>query len=663
MRLLAACLLAALCAAAPAHAAPRVPAGFFGVNTQELGPGVAAADRDRAYARMAAAGIRLQRVPLGWAPLQLAEGGPFTWTAPALAIDAQVGAAARNGIRTAFVGASSPTWAVSAEDLQLARRSATDGIEDQNFFPAAGKEAAWQDFWRQAVRRYGTRGSFWAENPALPYLPVTSWEVWNEPNYEGFSADGVQPARYGELYELARAAIHEADPAAVALLGGLSGARVSGRNPADRDRLIVGVREFLDGTGLGKDDVVDGAAVHVYERTAQATFGPVEDLRDWLDAHGQAKATIALDEFGAVGPEALAPTATSEAGRADYYDQMADTFSRTDCGIAWIAAHTWRTARRSPSAFEDWYGIVDDFDKPLVDSAGRGPLPAYQRRIGLQAGSRGARQTVPACGRALPNADGDAQPDENDAAPLDPRVTAPKRPAPPKLLETPGLRGTGALGPVDAQPDGAPDQMEVGGVVRAELGAWSGSPAPRRIVLRWESCAGAACTTIPGTVAPKRPPGPSGSACRRRLTDACRRRRAQRSGPRALTLTEAQYGKSVRAVVRATNVYGSRSIGSVTSPPVGALPRLGAIGVVGELRVGQTVTAGVPIEANPAADSIRLAWRPCPEPACPVLQDDERTAFRIPPELAGRRLTVEIAVRNRYGSQTVSWTSPEDVRP
>jgi hypothetical protein len=42
------------------------------------------------------------------------------------------------------------------------------------------------------VQRYGYGGQFWAEHSSLPYRPITTWEVWNEPNGSGIGA-----AEYG----------------------------------------------------------------------------------------------------------------------------------------------------------------------------------------------------------------------------------------------------------------------------------------------------------------------------------------------------------------------------------------------------------------------------------------------------------------------------------
>src|SRR5436190_1330735 len=58
--------------------------------------------------------------------------------------------------------------------------------------PPLGSSAArrgWERFVRAAVARYGPGGTYWtdprlygAQHPGAPEVPVTAWQVWNEPN-------------------------------------------------------------------------------------------------------------------------------------------------------------------------------------------------------------------------------------------------------------------------------------------------------------------------------------------------------------------------------------------------------------------------------------------------------------------------------------------------
>lgn len=73
---------------------------------------------------------------------------------------------------------------------------------------------------RAQVARYGHDGSFWTENPELPYLPVKRWEVWNEQNAEIFWVD-PDPVLYASLFNTTKHAIKAEDPRARVMSGGL----------------------------------------------------------------------------------------------------------------------------------------------------------------------------------------------------------------------------------------------------------------------------------------------------------------------------------------------------------------------------------------------------------------------------------------------------------
>ena len=67
---------------------------------------------------------------------------------------------------------------------------------------------------RAAVGRYGTGGTFWREHPDMPRLPVTDWQVWNEPNSPLFWKPKPDAAAYLELLRGFDSAARGADPQA-----------------------------------------------------------------------------------------------------------------------------------------------------------------------------------------------------------------------------------------------------------------------------------------------------------------------------------------------------------------------------------------------------------------------------------------------------------------
>lgn len=89
----------------------------------------------------------------------------------------------------------------------------------------------WDAFVHSVVQRYGYNGTFWAENPSLPYHPVGAWEVWNEPNLPENNPDlpgdsDVHPQHYARFLTHSSALIRSAQAARSAtptqvLFGGL----------------------------------------------------------------------------------------------------------------------------------------------------------------------------------------------------------------------------------------------------------------------------------------------------------------------------------------------------------------------------------------------------------------------------------------------------------
>ena len=85
------------------------------------------------------------------------------------------------------------------------------------------------------VHRYGPNGTFWAQRPGVPKVPIHSWQIWNEPSLPAYWPTGPTrrvhaPAQGGGLGDQAQG------PTARGRLG---------RDPAEPPRHPV--RQFLNG--------------------------------------------------------------------------------------------------------------------------------------------------------------------------------------------------------------------------------------------------------------------------------------------------------------------------------------------------------------------------------------------------------------------------------
>ena len=214
-------LILTLCAAAVAVAvlAPsavaaerKVPFGFLGAMAD--GPLVDRSDAtlDAETAVMVRTGVERLRLALYWSQAQ-----PDPTLAPDFsATERIVAAAARRRIPALLTIVTAPAWAQKHPGREWS--------------PPADP-AAYGRFAGQVAARFGSRGTFWAEHPELPRVPVRDYQIWNEP--AGFAPGtgsvfwddpGVPYAPgYVALLGAARQQILAADPAARIVLAALFG--------------------------------------------------------------------------------------------------------------------------------------------------------------------------------------------------------------------------------------------------------------------------------------------------------------------------------------------------------------------------------------------------------------------------------------------------------
>jgi hypothetical protein len=165
----------------------------------------------------------------------------------------------------------------------------------------------------QFAQRYGPidgkgDGSFWSSNPQLPYHPITTYEIGNEPNipfmwvqdsthlhWTDGSAPNLppDPSDYAQVYEASRNALHAVNGSLVALVGGLA-------DSGDYNVDLPHDEQVLAALTPGTADAV-GFHPYAWQTSLNLlTMEPdTEDLRQWMNGHGMLNVPIELDEVGA----------------------------------------------------------------------------------------------------------------------------------------------------------------------------------------------------------------------------------------------------------------------------------------------------------------------------------------------------------------------------
>lgn len=347
-------IAALLATAAPASAVKvRRSTDAVGVSVNGL---VDPAGRPRAIAaahaqKIGAGGIRLGRTDAYWA---WAEGSApvggrhrYSWSR----LDNVAALLARDGIRWLPVIAYSTYWAATVPG-----NDKTPPTSDADF--AAYAEAF--------ARRYGEGGTFWAEHPELPALPVTAYEVWNEPNLHVFWQPAPDPARYASMYQAARAAIKRADSRATVIVGGLA-------------PYADGYVEQMYAARPELKGAVDAVAYHPYGPDADLVLRLVRRLRTTLDDLGEDDVPLWITEVGwpTQGTGGLSAEALPDFTRAANLSLVTDALLGSNCGVATVSPYTWATPERDPEHDEQWLGIFHPDTSPT--EAGNAYLAAVTR--------------------------------------------------------------------------------------------------------------------------------------------------------------------------------------------------------------------------------------------------------------------------------------------
>jgi hypothetical protein len=329
---------------------------------------------------------------------------------------------------------------------------------------------------RAFAERYGRNGTFWSAHSGLDPLPVTSYEIWNEPNGAWFWRPAPDPARYADMYIRARAAIRAADPQATAVVGGLV------PDTAYVEAMYAARPELRGG--------VDAVGWHPYAPTADGALGYVRALRRTLETLGDPHVPIQVTEVGWPTGGAGSPIVMGEQARAAALERVTDTLARSDCEVTSVIPYTWSTPEQNGDDPEDWYGIRHpdggvtpssaayarvvarwdaqppaDLDRVRLchppDADGDG-VPDSEDSDDDNDGVRDSADAFPLDAaessdldrdgvgdNADPDDDGDGTPDAADAFPLDARERADS-----------DLDGTGDNADTDDDGDGVPDSVE-----------------------------------------------------------------------------------------------------------------------------------------------------------------------------------------------------------
>ena len=242
-------------------------------------------------------------------------------------------------------------------------------------------------------------------------MPITTWQIWNEPDLLTYWCPAPNPAAYAQLFSEAATAIHGVDRNARVITSGLV--------LADRAGRYMGIGEFYTGMTAAQPDIwakADGVGIHVYPAgELEEQFSFIAHFREQMTAAGVPNT---LPMYATEVGWGLAFFGLTEAERAQRYDFVTERAPSSNCNIGVMYAHAWTT---SPPG-----GIVWDYDSGIADRSSGALLPsavAFRDAVALLR-ARGQREALhprlDQC-EAMPKLDRDAdgRAEHRDYYPLD----------------------------------------------------------------------------------------------------------------------------------------------------------------------------------------------------------------------------------------------------
>jgi hypothetical protein len=329
-----------------ASAAASVPKDFFGVVSEDVLAGNAAY-RDTTLTQQRAIGIGLIRQTFHWKDIETAPG-VYNWAT----YDSYMAATASHGVGVLPILFEPPAFRAP---------SSTRGT-----YPPTNP-ADIGAFGAAVVRRYGPNGSFWNQNPAVPKLPITAYQIWNEPNLRAYWPSGQSAKGYAKLLKGAAAGIRAADPNAEIVTAGLPDSKLS--KPLD---VYAYVKALLAGKGAKSFNTL---ALNPYSKDKKGLLAKLTQFRNVLNANGGRKTSIWITELGwsDSGPASLFRAGSN--GQATQISAVYPALvgARSKLRLHGVVYYAWRDGAPYAPLFKDFWGLHTG----LLSLSG-GTKPAYQ---------------------------------------------------------------------------------------------------------------------------------------------------------------------------------------------------------------------------------------------------------------------------------------------
>lgn len=317
----------------PLPAGAALPKQFAGIVSNDAFAG-SPAYRAQVFGEQRSLGVGMIRQTFDWAEI---EGGPDNYDFSRY--DEFVGAAAAYGITVLPVLFDPPPFRSSKP-----ARHAKPGT----YFPRNYGDLG--SFGAVVARRYGPNGSFWASNPAIPRHPITSYQVWNEPNLPVYSPPKPSARKYVKLLRATGSAIKAVDPSAEIVTAGLPDSTLSKPN------LFKYIAAMYRAGAKGSFDTI---GINPYAPSTRSMLHKLERIRRIMRRHGDGRAALWITELGWSDKGPPSAFRVGAHGQAKKIRQTLAALkrARSRLRLRGFFYFSWRDGRPYAPRYKDFWGL------------------------------------------------------------------------------------------------------------------------------------------------------------------------------------------------------------------------------------------------------------------------------------------------------------------
>ncbi len=153
---------------------------------------------------------------------------------------------------------------------------------------------AYADYAARLAKRYGSKGTFWRENPSVPKNPILTWQIWNEPNLRPYWCGKPNARQYVKMLAAAHKALNKADRKSETVTAGIP-----------QSKLGIPLMRYLGQMyRAGGAKAFDTLAIHPYSKTVPELGRRLRAIRKLMNRRRDRSAKIWVTElaWSDVGP-------------------------------------------------------------------------------------------------------------------------------------------------------------------------------------------------------------------------------------------------------------------------------------------------------------------------------------------------------------------------